>query len=103
MHPIAMPTINPSQREERKMNMPGLQPGMMNYISMRCADNLPVYGDTYGFWFSVLQPSAVFYACLWLGTFRKNWSISCGLSISQTTESGARTFSSVLLCIFRGK
>lgn len=91
---------NPSEREERKMNMPGLQLGMMNSISMRYADNLPVYG---GFWSSVPQPSAVRHACLWLGTFRRNWSISCGLSISQTTESGARAFSSVLLCIFLGK
>lgn len=98
-------SYNPSEHRERKrkMNMPRLQLGMMNYISTRYADNLPGYCGAYGFMSYVLLGSAVFYACSWLGTFCKKWSISCGLSISQTTESGLCTFSSVLLCIFLGK
>lgn len=67
-------------------------------LYLRYADNLPEYG-AYGSCYALLC-STVFYACLWLGTFR---SISHSLSISQTTESDAFKFSSVLLCIFLNK
>lgn len=83
---------------ERKMNMPGLQLGMMNYIW----DMQTIYLSTVHMApaFPALLCSTTFYACLWL---RKKRSISCGLSISQTTESDANAFSSVLLCIFLSK